>query len=350
MPACRQEDGPTIDPVAPAIVATVERELARLAQWCCNRAVMAIRRTITKTALSHGRAFLLLFLATVLGIWAQPPAGRTAAMASSDAADPAGHPVVLLWPGGAPGSEGKSGEEKVRVQESDQIVSGVHRPSITVFLPSNAAATGAAVIVAPGGSYRELWITHEGYRVAAWLSQHGVAAFVLKYRLPQEPGSTYTIEGTALSDMQRAIRTVRARAAEWGVDPQRVGVMGFSAGAHLAGLAAAHFDTGNPVADDVDRQSAKPAFQALIYPPKLDVAYSKDTPQAFLACGGDDQVSVDIPNLYQALKTAGVPVELHIYAGVGHGFGIRANNSPRVAGWIERFRDWMSDRGLLTKK
>ena len=350
MPACRQEDGPTIDPVAPAIVATVERELARLAQWCCNRAVMAIRRTITKTALSHGRAFLLLFLATVLGIWAQPPAGRTAAMASSDAADPAGHPVVLLWPGGAPGSEGKSGEEKVRAQETDQIVSGVHRPSITVFLPSNATATGAAVIVAPGGSYRELWITHEGYRVAAWLSQHGVATFVLKYRLPREAGSTYTIEGTALSDMQRAIRTVRAHAAEWGVDPQRVGVMGFSAGAHLAGLAAAHFDAVYPAADDVDRQSAKPAFQALIYPPKLDVAYSKDTPQAFLACGGDDQVAVDIPNLYQALKTAGVPVELHIYAGVGHGFGMHANNSPRVAGWIERFRDWMSDRGLLTKK
>jgi acetyl esterase/lipase len=303
-----------------------------------------------KTAFSHGRVFLLVYPVTVLALWAQPPAGRSAAIATSDAPDPSQHPAVLLWPGVAPGSEGKSGEEKVRVQESDQIVSGVHRPSITVYLPSKATATGAAVIVAPGGSYRELWITHEGYRVAAWLSQHGIAAFVLKYRLPREAGSTYTIEGTALSDMQRAIRTVRARAAEWGVDPQRVGVMGFSAGAHLAGLAAAHFDAVNPVADGIDRQSAKPAFQALIYPPKLDVAYSKDTPQAFLACGGDDQVAEDIPNLYQALKSAGVPAELHIYAGVGHGFGIRATNSPRLAGWIERFRDWMSDRGLLTKK
>src|SRR5450759_3282834 len=122
---------------------------------------MAIRRRTMKTALSHGRAFLLVFPVTVLAMWAQPPAGGSAAMAAPDAADPSQHPVVLLWPGGAPGSEGKSGEEKVRAQESDQIVSGVHRPSITVFLPSKATATGAAVIVAPGGSYRELWITHE---------------------------------------------------------------------------------------------------------------------------------------------------------------------------------------------
>lgn len=297
------------------------------------------------------RALLLVFPATVLALWAQPPAARTSATAAPDRAGPAQHPVVLLWPGGAPGSEANSGEEKVRTQGSDQIVSGVHRPSLTVYLPAKAAATGAAVIVAPGGSYRELWITHEGYRVAEWLSLHGIAGFVLKYRLPREPGSTYTIEGTALSDIQRAIRTVRARAAEWGIDSQRVGVMGFSAGAHLAGLAATHYaDAANHVADDIDRQSAKPAFQALIYPPKIDVTYTKDTPQAFLACGGDDQVSVGIPNLYQALKNAGVPAELHIYAGVGHGFGIRATNPPRVAAWIDRFRDWMSDRGLLTRQ
>src|SRR5450759_5374957 len=126
--------------------------------------------------------------------------------------------------------------------------------------------------------------------------------------------------------------------------------MGFSAGAHLAGLAAARYDAVNPAADGIERQSAKPAFQALIYPPTIDVAYSTDTPQAFIACGGDDQVSVGVPEMYQALKAAGVPAELHIYVGVGHGFGIRAGNSPRLAGWIERFRDWMSDRGLLTKK
>ncbi len=260
-------------------------------------------------------------------------------------------PVVPLWPGTAPGSEGKSGEEQIRQQGSDQIISGVHRPSLTVYLPAKGTATGAAVIVAPGGSYRELWITHEGYRVGEWLSQHGIAAFVLKYRLPREAGSTYTVEGTALADMQRAIRTVRARAAEWSVDPQRVGVMGFSAGAHLAGLAASRYDdAGGSAGDEIDKQSAKPAFQALIYPPNLNAKYTKESPQAFLACGGDDQVAAGITSLYQAMKTAGVPTELHIYAGVGHGFGIRPNNSPRVAGWIERFRDWMSDRGLLARK
>jgi endo-1,4-beta-xylanase len=299
-----------------------------------------------KTALSRGRACLPILFATMFALWAQPPA-----VPAPDAEGPAAHPAIFLWSGAAPGSEGKSGEEKVRVQGSDQVVSGVHRPSIAVYLPAKATASGAAAIVAPGGSYRELWITHEGYRVAEWLSEHGIAAFVLKYRLPREAGSTYTIEGTALSDMQRAIRTVRAHAAEWGIDPQRVGVMGFSAGAHLAGLAAAHYDDGlKPAADDIDRQSAKPAFQALIYPPKLEVTYSADTPQAFLVCGGADQVAADMPNLYQALKKAGVPTELHIYAGVGHGFGIRAGNSPSVAGWIERFRDWMSDRGLLTRQ
>ena len=265
--------------------------------------------------------------------------------------DPAQHPVILLWPGGAPGSEEKTGEEKVRVQEDNRIVSGVHRPSLTVYLPAKGTATGAAVVVAPGGSYRELWITHEGYRVGEWLSQRGIAAFVLKYRLPHEAGSTYTVEGTALSDIQRAVRTVRGRAAEWGIDPQRVGVMGFSAGAHLAGIAATHYDdVVYPHADDIDRQSAKPAFQALIYPPKIEATYSRDTPPAFIACGGDDQIAAGVPNLYLALKNAGVPAELHIYAGVGHGFGIRPTNPPAVAGWIDRFREWMAERGLLTQK
>jgi endo-1,4-beta-xylanase len=293
---------------------------------------------------TYGCALLLSLSA---GVWAQEAARGSAAAATASAPQK----VVLLWPDVAPGSAGRNGEESVREQGSDQIVSGVHRPSLTVYLPSKAAATGAAVIVAPGGSYRELWISHEGYRVAEWLSQHGIAGFVLKYRLPREQGSTYTVEGTALSDMQRAIRTVRAHAAEWGIDPQRVGVMGFSAGAHLAGLVATrHGSSLNPASDEIDRQSAKPAFQALIYPPTMNVVYSADTPQAFLACGGDDQVSAHISSLYQSLKAAGVPTELHIYAGVGHGFGIRANNSPRVAGWVDRFRDWMSDRGLLTKK
>lgn len=203
------------------------------------------------------------------------------------------------------------------------------------------------MIVAPGGGYRELWITHEGYRVGEWLSAHGIAAFVLKYRLPRSKGPTYT-EATALADMQRAIRTVRVRAREWGVDSERVGVMGFSAGAHLAGVAAAGpwAPPGEP-SDSIDRVSAKPAFQALIYPPNIGANYSADTPQAFLLCGGEDRVCDGIPQMYMALRRAGVPAEMYIYAGVGHGFGVRPSNSARVAGWLDSFRQWLADRGLL---
>ena len=282
-------------------------------------------------------SFLPILPFVLTSTWAQP--------VPTDAS----HPVIVLWPGGAPGSEGKTGEEKSRFEGQDQVVSNVHRPSLTVYLPPAGKATGAAVIVAPGGSYRELWVTHEGYRVAEWLSQRGIAGFVLKYRLPREQGSTYTLEGDSLADIQRAIRTVRARAAEWRVNPERVGVMGFSAGASLAGLAATHF--GDPVrkaVDGIDRQSARPAFQALIYFPGSGAGpYSKETPEAFLACGGDDRIAEGTPDLYKALKSAGVPAELHIYAGVGHGFGIRASNPPAVAGWIERFREWLNARGYL---
>jgi acetyl esterase/lipase len=176
--------------------------------------------------------------------------------------------VVLLWPNGAPGSEGKTAPERVRLTpDGEHVISSVHQPSITVYLPSKETATGAAVVVAPGGGQAELWVDHEGYAVAKWFSEHGVAGLVLKYRLAREAGSTYTVEGNSLPDMQRAIRLVRSRAAEWGVDPQRVGVMGFSAGGDVAARAAMQFDPGNAAAaDPIDRQSSKPAFQALIYP------------------------------------------------------------------------------------
>ncbi|MGC2791004.1 MAG: alpha/beta hydrolase [Candidatus Sulfotelmatobacter sp.] len=175
---------------------------------------------------------------------------------------------ILLWPNGAPGSEGKTTDETVRVTENgEHIVSSVHRPSIIPFLPSKENATGAAVVIAPGGGHRELWMDHEGYNVARWLSQHGVAAFVLKYRLARETGSTYTIEGTELADIQRAVRLVRSRASEWGVNPERIGVMGFSAGGELAAMASTRYEAGVAGAvDPIEGGSSKPAFQALLYP------------------------------------------------------------------------------------
>ena len=145
---------------------------------------------------------------------------------------------VKLWPKGAPGGEGNTAPEIVRLNpDGEHIISNIQEPTLLPYLPAADVATGAAVIVAPGGGHRELWMDHEGYAIGEWLSSHGVAAFVLKYRLAREDNSKYTVEGTELGDMQRAIRTVRSRSKEWGIDPARIGVMGFSAGGELAALA-----------------------------------------------------------------------------------------------------------------
>jgi len=250
----------------------------------------------------------------------------------------AGNPSaeIVLWPNGAPGAAADAPAEATRLAppRGERVVSSVHRPTITPYLP--AAPTGAAVIIAPGGGHRELWTDHEGHNIARWLSDHGVAAFVLKYRLAREKDSKYTIEGDALADTLKALEVVRARGAEWKIDGARVGVMGFSAGGELAALAAV--------------SPAKPAFQALIYPaiPK-NMALSKETPAAFLVCGENDRqnISQGLPELYLALKKAGVSAEIHVYSGVGHGFGLRADMKGPVKEWLIRFHEWLAVRGLL---
>jgi endo-1,4-beta-xylanase len=251
--------------------------------------------------------------------------------------------AIPLWPNGAPGSEGKTEAEAVRLtNDGEHVVSKIHHPSMIPYLPSKDSATGAAVIVAPGGGHRELWMDHEGYNIGKWLAAHGVAAFVVKYRLAREPGSTYTIEGTSLSDMQRAIRLVRERAAEFGVRPDRVGVMGFSAGGELAALAASRYTS----------PEDKPSFQALIYPAiPADMKLSKETPPAFLACGENDRENIaqGLPQLYISMKKAGISAELHVFAGVGHGFGVRDRSRGEVAGWPARFHEWLDGRGFLKR-
>ncbi len=259
---------------------------------------------------------------------------------------------IKLWPKGAPGAEGPVTPETVRLNpDGEHIISNIQEPSIIPYLPPKAAATGAAVIVAPGGGHRELWMDHEGYAVAEWLSDHGVAAFVLKYRLAKQTNSTYTVEETELGDMQRAIRTVRSRSTEWGIDPARIGVMGFSAGGELAALAATRYDEGSPSSDDpVERAGSKPDFQALLYPAiPHDRRLTANTPRAFLACGGDDRpdISQGLPELYLALTRLHVSAELHVYAGVGHGFGVRKTNPAPVSGWTSLFLEWMNAQGLL---
>ena len=255
---------------------------------------------------------------------------------------------ILLWQNNPPG------KEKVRVtNQGDHVISNVHQPSITPYIPGKEKSTGAAVIVAPGGGHRELWIDHEGYRVADWLKSKGIAAFVLKYRLARDSNSTYTTEKDELSDILRAIRLVRSRAKEWGIDTARIGVMGFSAGGELAALSAMRFDYGIIGSTDaLDRESSRPAFQALIYPggsAKFEVA--PNAPPVFLLGGYNDRVDISqgIAEVYIKYKKANVPAELHIYSSAGHGFGIRETNHGAIGEWIERFEEWLVEIGMIRK-
>lgn len=259
--------------------------------------------------------------------------------------------VVYLWDGVAPGSEGQTGEEIMRLSDSgERIVSNVHRPSLTVYLPVATTATVPAVLVVPGGGHREIWTDHEGHNVARWLSERGVAAFILKYRLPRQEGSPYAIEHE-VADGQRALRIMRHRAAQWRIDPARIGMIGFSAGGELVARVAVAADAGDPDAGDpIERQSARPAFQALMYPahPEL-IQPTADAPPAFLSWGFEDfpMIADGMGGVYARFRAVKVPVEMHVYSNAGHGFGLRAKDCSPAGQWINRFHEWLGSRGLL---
>lgn len=262
---------------------------------------------------------------------------------------------IPLWAGVAPGSEGKAGEPVVETSASGELrVTNVHRPSLTPYLPPKESATGVAVLVIPGGGHRQLVVTHEGYNAAEWLRARGIAAFVLKHRLAREPGSTYRIEVEALADATRAMRIIRARATEWNIDPSRVGAMGFSAGGELVAMMATREVTGeSSAADPVDRQPARPDFQALIYPGRTgDIQPHDRTSPAFLTAAYDDRqdIAEGLAEVYLRMKRAGVPAELHMYGSGGHGFGVRAGNVRPVGQWLTRFTEWLTDRKVLEQK
>lgn len=295
---------------------------------------------------------LLATFATLVSAATPPP------LPSTPAREKAHPPAIPLWSGVAPGSEAKHHvAESVEWRQEPDIVFpvtfNIHRPSLTPFLPAKEKAPGCAVIIAPGGGHMFLTTDREGYDLAEILAGRGIAAFVLKYRLARDRagGSTYAIDREALADVSRAIRLIRARAAEWNVKPDRVGLLGFSAGGEIALLAASHHDAGKPdAADPIERHSSRPDFFAPIYPGGLqrtDYTWSKDgTPPAFLACTHDDRMPEQLAAFYTTLRKAGVNAELHIYNTGGHGFGVR-ERPLAVSHWHARFVDWLGDRGFL---
>ncbi len=266
--------------------------------------------------------------------------------------------VVPLWPAGAPGSEAFAGEPEKLLDRGDGItrVYNIHRPSLTVYLPPANRATGVGVLVAPGGAFQYLAISIEGTEVAEWLNAHGIAAFVLKYRLPNSEGSPYSVED-AFQDARRALQLVRSRAEEWHVDAGRIGILGFSAGGTLVGLTGTRFDAGDPAASDpVERFGSRPDFLVFAYAgtPVEPTAITPATPPAFLVSAADDpRPSAANLALFSALRAADVPAELHIYGRGGHGFGF-LGRSPEfltwpVAGWPDQLLSWLSDRGILKR-
>ncbi len=274
---------------------------------------------------------------------------------------------IPLWPKEAPGEKGGLGEEKDTTGAKGGLVAGksvirlgnVSQPTLTIYRPTKDKDTGAAVIICPGGGYNILAYDLEGSEICEWLNSIGVTGVLLKYRVPKRPGlEKHT---AALQDAQRAVGLVRSRATEFGLDPKRIGILGFSAGGHLAAAACNNFDkrTYEPV-DEADKASCRPDFAFLIYPAYLTVKEQGDkvspelpittnTPQTFLAMTQDDGVRVESALFYYlALKQAKVPAELHLYPTGGHGYGLRPSTHG-VTTWPKRAEEWMAARGLLTK-
>jgi acetyl esterase/lipase len=278
------------------------------------------------------------------------PMALILATLSAAAAAQDGHPRLSLWPEGAPGSESRRQEPE---EAKDYWVKNIHDPSITVYLPPKEKATGTGVVVIPGGGHRLLVITAEGQQPAEYLNSLGVAAFVLKHRLQREEGSSYTIERDAKADAHRAMRLVRSRAAEFRVDPARIGVMGFSAGGEVVGLIAFGSGDGDAQAKDpLDRVNGRPDFAIFVYPGPLAVQVSvpSNAPPAFLVTASDDPCcAAPTLTLLQQYRDAKVPVEAHVFATGGHGFNMGQRSKLKsVSTWPQRLADWLSDRGLLS--
>jgi acetyl esterase/lipase len=271
-----------------------------------------------------------------------------------------------VWPGKAPGEVGTVGAETARkapVLDRTSMflgVKNVSKPTLTVFRPAAAKNTGVAVLIFPGGGYTFLAWDLEGEDVARWLNTLGVTAAVLKYRVPRREGTPRKKTPIQpLMDAQRAISLVRRQAAEWGLDPKRIGVMGFSAGGHLAAATATNFDRrAYDKIDAADDTSCRPDFAVMIYPDFLvikrgtcelapEIRITPQTAPCFFAQASDDPVGPEQSvAMYLGLRRAGVPAEMHIYGSGGHGYGVRATGRP-VATWPKRCEEWLRDMRML---
>ncbi|MEP7274251.1 MAG: alpha/beta hydrolase [Acidobacteriota bacterium] len=278
------------------------------------------------------------------------------------AAEPAPPQVIYLWPVGHPTLQGANEKEittpvNPRPGEVVRQFKNIHNPSIEVFPAPAGRANGTALIVAAGGGHRELNTGTEGYDLNEWLHGLGVTVFVLKYRLAQTPGYKYTVEGEGLQDTQRAIRIIRSRAKEWGINPTRIGLLGFSAGGALAALADIRFDRGKSGAPDaldaIDRESCRPDFVGLVYAgwSPMDITAPPDAAPAFLTSAGVDDASHarQTVEFFNSLFKVNVPADLHIYARGGHAGGIKPRDGIPFGTWHRRFEDWLADIGMLNQ-
>jgi acetyl esterase/lipase len=278
-----------------------------------------------------------------------------------------GHLTLPLWPDGVPGGIAKLPPEVDTTTPKETLIAGrpvvrlgnVSVPTLTVYEPKGGNS-GAAVVVFPGGGYRILAIDLEGTEVCDWLNSIGVACVLVKYRVPDS--GPYPKSQAALQDAQRAVGMVRQHAAEWNIDPERVGVLGFSAGGHLSAALSTHFDKRlYDVVDDADKLSCRPDFAVIVYPgylaiadqgmaPNPEIHPTANTPPTFLVQAEDDPVHVENALVYfSLLKAAKVPAELHIYAAGGHGYGLRRTDLP-VTTWPQAAAVWLHTIKMLPQK